>query len=84
MFQLAELVGLYRERPKQFGTDIPDVNSTRLKERLLAELPGLVAYKKGRDILLAFEKDVGPVLSEASSFADAIILAKAAQILAHG
>ncbi|RXN35745.1 ADP-ribosylation factor 3 [Labeo rohita] len=52
-----------------------------MKERLLAEIPGLVAYKKGRDILLAFEKDVGPVLSEASSDADAIILAKAAQIL---
>ncbi|RXN31429.1 hypothetical protein ROHU_004760 [Labeo rohita] len=81
VFRLAELVNLYRERLKQFGTDLPDVNATRLKERLLAEIPGLVAYKKGRDILLAFEKDVGPVLSEASSDADAIILAKAAQIL---
>lgn len=62
-------------------TDIPDVNSTRLKERLLSEIPGLVAHKKGRDVLLAFEKDVGPVLSEASSYSDAIILAKPAKIL---
>lgn len=80
-FRLAELVSLYKERLEQFGTDIPDVNSTRLKERLLSEIPGLVAYKKGRDVLLAFDKDIGPVLSEASSYTDAIILAKAAKIL---
>ncbi|KAK3563126.1 hypothetical protein QTP86_016360, partial [Hemibagrus guttatus] len=43
-----ELVSLYKERLEQFGTDIPDVNSTRLKESLLAEIPGLEAYKKGR------------------------------------
>ncbi len=68
IFRLAELVSLYKERLEQFGTDIPDVNSTRLKERLLSEIPGLLAYKKGRDVLLAFDKDIGPVLSEASSF----------------
>ena len=81
VFRLAELVSLYRKRLEQFGTDLPDMNPTRLKERLMAKIPGLVAYKKGRDILLAFEKDVGPVLSEASSYDDAIILAKAAKIL---
>lgn len=81
VFRLAELVSLYKERLEQFGTDIPDVNSTRLKERLLSEIPELVAYKKGRDVLLAFEKDIGPVLSEASSYSDAIILSKAAKIL---
>ena len=32
-------------------------------------------------MFLAFEKDVGPVLSEASSYTDAIILSKAAKIL---
>ena len=57
------------------------MNSTRLKERLLSEIPGLVAYKKGRDVLIAFDKDIGPVLSEASFYTDAIILAKAAKIL---
>jgi len=34
----------------------PDVNSTRLKEKLLAEIPELESHKKGRDILLASKK----------------------------
>ena len=62
-------------------TDIPDVNSTRLEDRLLAEIPGLEAYKKGRDALLAFKKDVGPVLSETLNYSDTLVLATAARIL---
>ncbi len=81
VFRLAELVSLYKQRLQQFVTDIPDVNSTRLKDRLLAEIPELEAYKKGRDVLLAFKRDIGPVLSDASNYSDAIILAKAANIL---
>ena len=80
-FRLANLVSLYKERLEQFGTDIPDVNSTRLKEKLLAEIPALETYKDGRDVYLTFKKDVGPVMSEASTYSDAIILAKAAKIL---
>ena len=60
---------------------MPDVNSTRLKERLLSKIKELVAYKKGQDMLLAFERDVGPVLLEASSYTDVIGLAKAAKLL---
>ena len=62
VFRLAELVSLVKERLEQFGTSVADVNSTRLKEKLLAEIPGIEAYKKGRDVLLAFKKDVGPIL----------------------
>ena len=40
------------------------------------------AHKQGRDVLLAFQKDVGFVLSEASDYySEAIILGKAANIL---
>lgn len=45
------------------------------------EIPELEAFKKGRDILLAFKRDVGPVLSEASNYSDAIIPAKVGKIL---
>ncbi len=81
IFRLDELVSLYKERLEQFGTQIPDVNSTRLKEGLLSEIPGLLTCKKGRDVLVAFDKDISPLLSEASSYTDAIILAKAVKIL---
>jgi hypothetical protein len=40
----------------------PDVNSTRLKEKLLAEIPEFESHK-GRDILLAFKKDIGAILN---------------------
>ena len=40
------------------------------------------AHKQGRDVLLAFHKDVGLVLSEASDYySEVIILSKAANIL---
>ena len=59
------------------------MNSTSLKEKLLAEIPALETYKDGHDVYLAFKKDVGPVMPEASTYSvsDAIILGKAAKIL---
>ena len=44
-------------------------------------MPELVSHRKGRDLLLAFKKDIGPVISQASDYSDAIILSKAASIL---
>ena len=57
------------------------MNATRVKEKLLAEIPALENYKDRCDVYLAFKKDVGPVVSEASTYSDAIILGKAAKIL---
>ena len=57
------------------------VHSTRLKEQLIARIPELEAHKKGRDIILAFKEDIGPTLSDAYSYSDAIILSKAVDIL---
>lgn len=61
--------------------DTPDVNSIRLKDRLLAEISELEASRMGRYVLLALKKNIGPVLSDASNLSDAIILATAAKIL---
>jgi hypothetical protein len=81
VFRLAELVSLYKQRLEQLGMKTPDVNSIRLKEKLLAEIPELESHKKGKDILLAFKKDIGAALSQASNYSEAIILAKTAKFL---
>ena len=83
VFKLADLVSLYKQRLEQFGigSSESDPYPTRLKEKLLAEISELEAQKRGRDILLAFQKDVGFALSQASNYSEAIILGKAAKIL---
>jgi hypothetical protein len=42
VFRLADLVSLNKQRLEQLGMKTPDVNSTRLKEKLLAEIPELI------------------------------------------
>ena len=81
VFRLADMVQLYSQRLEQLGVEAPYVNSTRLKEKLLAEIPELAAHKQGKHVLLAFQKDVGLALSQASDYSEAIILGKAAKIL---
>ena len=81
VFRLADLVALYQQRLQQLGVDDPNVNSTRLKDKLSSEIPVLEAHKKGRDVLLAFSEDVGTVLSKALDYTEAIIITKAAKIL---
>jgi len=86
-FKLVDLVSMYqarlKARLKDLGFDIK-VNSTRLKERLLANCSSLSASRKGKDVLLAFDTDVGDALKKAcdsDSDEEVIILAKAAQII---
>lgn len=81
VFRLADLVSLYNQRLIQLGIEAPNVNSTRLKDKLLEEIPGLEAHKKGRDILLAFKEDVGEALSQVMDYSEALIVVKAAKIL---
>ena len=63
VFHLADMSKLYQQRLEQLGVNSPTVNSTRLKEKLLAEIPELEAHKQGRDVLLAFQVDAGLALS---------------------
>ena len=82
LLRLADMVQLYKQRLEQIGgIEKPDVNSTRLKEKLLAEISELEAHKQVRDVILTFDEDIGLALSQASDYSDAIILAKATKIL---
>ena len=88
-FKLADLAKLYHNRLKQLGVSIPKrifffINTTRLKERLLDQMPNLKAHTKGRDVVLAFDDDIADALIIASQFkkdSDIMHLAKTAQIV---
>ena len=81
IFRLGDLCLLYRERLEQLGIESPVVHATRLKDQLLFHIPELQAHREGRDVILAFEQDVGAILSEARKYGEAIHLAKAAGII---
>lgn len=85
VFKLADLLKLYTDRLVELGVEITGrIHSTDLKNRILANMPGLQAYKQGRDVLLSFSDDVGNALRDAcvdDCDDEAICLAKAAQII---
>lgn len=83
VFKLADLITLYKQRLEQLELHelASYVHSTRLKEKLLSDIPALEAHKSGRDVILSFTEDAGSILSKASEFSDAVILNKAASIL---
>jgi len=82
VFKLSDLSKLYSCRLQQLGAYVPEcVNSTRLKERLLSQLPDLREYNGGRGVKLAFSSDISAALQFAEDYdydAEAIHLAKAA------
>ena len=80
VFRLAELTDVYPNRLAQLGR----IHSTNLTERLLANVPGLQANKKGRDTFLAFNNEVATVLQQACErdFSnEAMTLLKATRII---
>ena len=85
VFKLVDLLQLYTDRLVELGVEITGrVHSTHLKNRILANMPELHAYKHGRDVLLSFNDDVGHALRDAcldDSDDEAICLAKAARII---
>ena len=61
-----------------------EIHSTRLKEKLIEAIPGLTAHTKGREVLLAFDEDMGMLISDVSSGdndANAMCLERAASIV---
>ena len=76
IFLLANISQLYTQHLEQLEIDSPSVNKTRLKEKLLTEIPEFEAHKKGRSVLLALQKDVALALSQASEYSDVLVLAK--------
>ena len=85
VFKLADLAHLYRSRMEQLGIKLDArVNTTRLKERLLAQIPDLHVQTQGRDVLLTFSDDIGAALTKAcewDSDSDAVHLDHAAKIV---
>ena len=84
-FKLADLAKMYTNRLQQLGMEnTARPNSSRLKERIIAQVPDLQLYNKGRDVYLAFGEDVGNALQKVhkeDSDDEAIHLAKAAAIV---
>ena len=63
VFQLSDLAKMYSHLLEQLGANVPSrVNSTRVKDRLLAQIPELGAYTEGKEIKLAFSSDIGAAL----------------------
>ena len=81
VFKLSDLANLYSQRLVQLGISIPIVNKTRFKEKLLNYVPELCDFINGREILLSFDKDVGPFLSKACLYSDALLIEKTASLL---
>ena len=84
-FKLADLANMYKSCLQRLGCDTTArVNISRLKERLVFQIPGLQCYNKGRDVYLAFRDDVGFALHKAHEQdcdEEAMHLAKTAAIV---
>ncbi len=84
MFKLKDLVAMYSSRVKQLGTSLNGrINSTHLKDRILAHFPDLHALKDGRGIILIFNEDIGPAMRKACELdaeSNAIHLARASLV----
>ena len=66
VFRLSDLARLYKDRLEQLGVTVDSrIHSTRLKNRLISELPELRAHSEGRDTILTFQKNTGPALKKA-------------------
>ena len=85
VFRLAELVDKYTSRLKQLGENTPArIHTTRLKDRILSQIPALEEHKQGRDVFLAFKTDLANALQKAHKEdidEEAMHLAKAAIIV---
>ena len=85
VFQLSDLAKMYSSSLERLGAHVPDrINSTRLKDRLLAQIPELSTYTEGKEVKLAFSSDIGAALNFAKTHdhdAEAMYLAKAAMLV---
>ena len=82
VFKLKNLVRMYSTKVEQLGTSLNGhVNSTHLKNRLLAHFPYLQAHKDGQDIFLVFNEAAMRKACEHDADSNAIHLAWAAKIV---
>jgi len=83
IFKFSDVANLYKTRLEQLCTKVTNIiHTTRPKDRLLSVLSDLRAHSQARDILLLFEKDIGPALIKACDhYCDAMHLVRAAQVV---
>ena len=85
IFKLSDLIKMYDSRMRELGVHLEQrTHSTRFKERILAQIEDLVAYNEGKEIILAFNYDIGEAIStsvEKNYDDDGYVLSKAASIL---
>eukprot|EP00112_Aurelia_sp_Birch-Aquarium-sp1_P007906 Seg1863.1 transcript_id=Seg1863.1/GoldUCD/mRNA.D3Y31 product="hypothetical protein" protein_id=Seg1863.1/GoldUCD/D3Y31 len=85
VFKMTDLIRLYTNRLEQLGVIVDTrVNSTHLKERILALSPDLIAEMKGRDTYISCRGKVGEMLQMAYAECgddEGTYLAKAANIV---
>ena len=84
-FKLSDLVKLYNAHLKELGVHLETrLHNTRFKLRLLSQFEDMSAYNDKKEVVLAFNCDVGEVITTAAATNydnDGYILAKAATIL---
>ena len=87
VFRLQDMKIMYQKQMKAHGasTGMADlVHTTRFKQKLLENIPGLCESKDGRCILLTLDGQMGRALFEAcrsSNHEDGMVIAKAASIV---
>ena len=81
VFRPCDLVKLHKDRLEHHRVTVDSrIHSTRLKNRLIILPNFLSAHSVGRDILLTFQKNIGPALKKACDHnSDAMHSARAAE-----
>ena len=64
VFSMTDIKKLYSARLQELGFPKEQVHTTRLKLRLLAAISDLTVHTQGREVLLAFDQDIGNALKE--------------------
>ena len=63
IIKLSNLVQLHKSRLEQLGEDTSQqINATRLKEKLLMQIPDLEAHKSKYEVIMSFKEDTGDTL----------------------
>lgn len=82
VLKLSELAKFFSSKLQELGIVPAKVNTTRLKDRILAAFPDLTAHNEGREVLLALKNEIGGVLKQAKKKdSEAWYLAKVANIV---
>ena len=64
VFKLTDWIKLYSTRLMQLGCNtVGYVHSTKLKDKILSYFQDMEAHKKGRDVMLIFNSDIGCALT---------------------